>query len=385
MNHLFSKVRYRAKLIINQLNESYDEHVSLKGSRDKAKKFWQQLAASKKQTVVDRKLRNKIKAYCRDAFGSSSYWPWLAVYSELRGEFKPGWIPDDYYRFKFLSDMNPETFTNLSEAKSIDCRLFGDAIVEPMFFRTNGQYCQNGGKIMTEADVYEILRAYNNEIIIKPDHSHGGEGIMFRQAHELQLEELPADSDLIFQRVLKQHPVLDRIYPHSINTFRVLTHINDDGKIIVKFIFLRFGRGGTRVDNTGSGGGWVFIRRDGQPESTAYDNWSLPIGTHHPDTHVEFAKLVFPWMSKVRALCKQAHSSFPYCRIIGWDVCINDQGEPQLIEWNAQYPGFWTIEALFGPFFDDVSMEGISETQKITNSNLGLRSYKGQGIQLNPR
>jgi len=39
--------------------------------------------------------------------------------------------------------------------------------------------------------------------------------------------------------------------------------------------------------------------------------------------------------------------------LIGWDVCINESGEPKLIEWNTHRPSFTWEDALFGPFLAD--------------------------------
>lgn len=353
MQPLSSKILYRVKLILNQLNDSYNEYISLKGSREKAKQYRLQLIAENDGTIVDRRLFKEIKEYCRNAFGSESYWPWLAVYAELNGEFKKGWIPDEYYRFKLLSRMNPDKFMKFSETKTIDYKLFSDAIIEPLFFRTNGQYCRKDGKVISKSEVYRMLGDLEEEIIIKPDHSHGGKGIIFKHASELRLEELPADIDLIFQLVLKQHTVLNRLYPHSINTFRVLTYIDSEGAVHIKFMYLRFGRGGTRVDNSVSGGGWIFVHLDGKVEPVAYSSHGIAIGTRHPDTEVEYAELTFPFLQNVISLCKNTHRTFPYSRIIGWDVFVNESGEAKLIEWNADYPGFWTVEARFGPFFEE--------------------------------
>jgi hypothetical protein len=326
----------------------------LRGSREKAKQFWLQLRAENDVTVVDRRLLKEIKGYCKSAFGNESYWPWLAVYAELTGEFKKGWMPDEYYRFKFLPRMNPEKFIGLSAQKTFDYKLFKDSIVEPLLFRSNGRYCMKDGRVISKAEAARLLSALDEEIIIKPDSSHGGEGITFKQAGELRLEELPADGDLLFQKVVKQHPELNRLYPHSINTFRVLTYMDPNGDINIKFIYLRFGQGGNRVDNSSSGGGWIFVHLNGKVEPVAYDTDGIDIGTLHPDTGIEYAELEFPFLQKVITLCEKTHQTFPYLRIIAWDVFIKENGEAKFIEWNANYPGFLAVEARFGPFFEEV-------------------------------
>jgi len=84
MSSLLSRILYRAKLKLNDLNDSYNEYISLRGSREKAKQFWLQLRAENDVTVVDRRLLKEIKGYCKSAFGNESYWPWLAVYADLK-------------------------------------------------------------------------------------------------------------------------------------------------------------------------------------------------------------------------------------------------------------------------------------------------------------
>jgi hypothetical protein len=352
-----TKILHRIKLLVNQTNDSWEKYVNIKASRDCANRLRGKIIRKNGRQVVDRRLKKKIKEYCREAFGDTSYWPWLAYYTELRGEFKEGWIPDDYYRFELIPKMNPEKYMRFSEAKTIDHKLFNGRMIEPLFFRSNGQYCGKDGSIKTKPDIEQILGNLKSEVIIKPDNGCGGQRIMFENSTGLCLDELPADIDLLFQQVVQQHPELHKLYPHSINTFRVLTFIDQKGDIKIKFIIIRFGRGGTRVDNASSGGGWTFVHLDGKVESTAYDINGIELGDRHPDTGIKYADLELPFLSKIITLCKNAHRTFPYTRIIGWDVFVNEKKEPKLIEWNANNPAFWPIEMRFGPFFDKVVNE----------------------------
>jgi len=354
MYSLSSKISYRLKIKLDQIENSFSRYVSIKLCRNEAKTYRKQVIALKGKSIIDRSLMREIKEYCRKVFGSTSYWPWLALYTELRGEFKRGWMPDDYYRFEFLTKMNPERYMKFSDAKTIDHKLFDGFIIEPLFFRTNGQFCLKDGTVISKSEVRSILSDMNEEIIIKPDNGRGGKRITFKHSSELRLDELPTDTDLLFQKVFKQHEELQKLYPHSVNTFRVHTFIDNQGTVNVKFAYLRFGRGGSRVDNSSSGGGWLFIDSDGTIMPHAYVDIGLEIGETHPDTGVKFAELKFPFLPKVKELCKRAHRSFPHTRVIGWDVCIDEEGEPKLIEWNANNPGFWVNEAHYGPFFDEL-------------------------------
>src|SRR5690625_3947039 len=120
MYNLSSRIFYRTKLILNHINDYWDGYISLESSRRTEKEIRKKIISKNGRMVVDQKLKKQIKDYCLYYFGSASYWPWLAVYTELRGEFKQGWIPDDYYRFTLLPKMNPEKFRKFSKAKTIN-------------------------------------------------------------------------------------------------------------------------------------------------------------------------------------------------------------------------------------------------------------------------
>jgi hypothetical protein len=353
----YSLVIFRLKRLLNSLARRWEAHVFLKMSRNEADDLRKSIVSDRGKKVVDRKMKKHIKTYCRNVFGDSSYWRWLALYTEVRGGFVDGWMPDDYYRFKFLPRVNPEKFMAFSEEKTIDHKLFNGAIVNPIFFKSNGYYCNKEGTVLSKAEVEKLLLELECELIIKPADGHGGQRIFFRNSNELNLDDLPTEGNLLFQKVVQQHSELDSIHPHSINTFRVATFIDQKGIVSVKYGILRFAIGGTRVDNTSSGGGWVFIDQKGKVRLPAYENKWIDLGDRHPDTGVKFADLELAYFHKLISLCKNAHRRFPYTQLIGWDVFVDTCGEPKLLEWNANNPSFWKIEAWYGPFFADEIIE----------------------------
>lgn len=351
---IVSKVLYRGKIAFERLNESYSRYVLYKLSRDSANRIRNRVISDTGIQIVDSKLLKKIKEYCSDSFGSSDYWPWLALYTELRGEFKEGWIPDDYYRFELLPKLNPERFMRFSEAKSIDHKLFGDMIVTPLFFRSNGKYLSRDRTILKESVFKKLIHDLNQEIIVKPESGRGGHGIKFFSPDNINLDALPSEQDLVFYEAVKQHPELNRLHPESINTFRVVTCVTPTGDIQILYVILRFGMGGSRVDNASSGGGCIYVQPNGAVVPHAYNGIGVSIGEKHPDTGVRYSDLRIPFYDEVITLCEEAHRKFTFTRLVGWDVYINEKAEPKLIEWNANNPAIWNEEALFGPFFEDL-------------------------------
>jgi len=352
MYSLTSRILFRIKRALKYLSDRFGRFVSYRMSRDEAHKLRKRLIKISGKKIVNRKLKKEIKRYCHKTFGSSAYWPWLALYTEMRGEFIEGWIPDDVYRFEILPKINPQKFMRLSETKTIDHKLFPDLTIEPYLTRLGGKYIDRNGKVLDENQVQEYLAILDREIVIKPDNGSQGKGILFIQSKDIAFDALPASTDLVFQERVSQHESLKNVYPYSVNTFRVFTHFNKGGEVQIKFINLRFGRRGNRVDNVSKGGVWISVKLNGEVSNSAYDEFGLEVGERHPDTDYRFSDLKFHFVDEIISLCKVAHKSFPFVGLVGWDVYVDESEKPFIVEWNANNPWFWDIEAQFGPLFE---------------------------------
>jgi len=320
-------------------------------SRDRADIIRKMVVSSKGREYVNRQLKNEIKKYSKEVFGNAGYWHWLVLYSELREDFKKGWIPIDYYRFNFLPRVNPEKFMRISETKTMDHKTFNGFIIQPIVLRINDIFYDPDLKQIDEKEAYLRLKNLEDEVVIKPDNGRQGQGVIFKAPDRINFYTLPKNTDLVFQRKVYQHESIEKIHTHSVNTFRVLSFINKKGEIEIKFIILRFGAGGKRVDNMNAGGGWLYIYPDGKGATEAYNKYGISIGDKHPDTGVKFSSLKFPYYEKISCFCRKAHEKFPYTKVIGWDVYLDKDGEPNLIEWNANNPTIDVVEAHYGPFF----------------------------------
>jgi len=250
-----------------------------------------------------------------------------------------------------LPKINPEKFKSLSEAKTIDHKLFPGKAIEPLLIRLRGVYMDRNGKVLDENQVREYLAELDQELVIKPDSGRQGKGILFLDSNDINLEKLPAETDLVFQEVVSQHASLKEIYPHSVNTFRVFTHLKKGGEIDIKFINLRFGQGGLKVDNVSRGGFWVSIDIDGKTKGPILDEFGIKVGVSHPDTGFNLSNIKISFIDEIIYLCKESHKMFPYVGLIGWDICVDENGHPFILEWNASNPWFWDIEANYGPLF----------------------------------
>jgi hypothetical protein len=147
-------------------------------------------------------------------------------------------------------------------------------------------------------------------------------------------------SGFLFQDTIKQHPGMDRLNPSCLNTIRIDTFIDREGKIDVMSAFIRMSITNHFVDNVSSGGCLVPIDiRSGKLKKDGIQilkTHGVGYITQHPLTGTVFRDFEIPYFSEVKALVIRAAGLFPCLRLVGWDVGIGETG-PVLIEGNSDY------------------------------------------------
>lgn len=354
------KILYRTIVFIAWVHESLILRLHLLRSRNEAHFIRRKVIKRKGAAVVNRIIKKSIKEYSKQRFGNTSYWPWLALYTEIRGCFIKGWLPYDYFRFILLPKINPQAYCAISEHKTLDYRIFREFAVVPLFTCISNEYFNSDLKSVPISEVKTFFSRYNKLIVIKEEEGYGGKQVSIIHSSTFMPEHLKSNKNYIIQPYIEQHQVIDDLYPGSVNTFRVYSYLNDDSIVSIKFVILRFGIDGSKVDNLALGGNYLYIDLNGKPSKLIYDfDLGYEIGERHKNTGYFFSELKIPMFKNILEKCIAAHKKYPYVRFIGWDVCVDRSGEPKLIEWNADNPGFWQFEARFGPFWSD--NEGVSK------------------------
>ena len=340
--------------------EYIKEWLSVLYARYNAHQLRIQVVKSHGETFINPQLRKKIKEYARHKFGSKGYWQYLALYTEIRGEFIEGWIPYDYFRYKLLPIYNPNKYSNISFAKTLDYRIFGEFAIKPLFLHITGLFYGPGFEPVNVQELVNFLKNYKKKIVIKEDFGMGGKQVKIIHSSEFIPDMLNKKVNHIIQPYIEQYKVLNDLHPSSVNTFRVNTFLEKDGAVTVKFVVLRFGINNNFVDNGSSGGEFIYFDHEGNPseQSFAFDDglWNKK-GISHINTGLKFSEIKIPMFNDILQKCKDAHLKYPYIRLIGWDVCVDSTGTPKLIEWNAVNPAFWDYEAIFGPLWMDIEKE----------------------------
>ncbi len=179
-------------------------------------------------------------------------------------------------------------------------------------------------------------------ILVKPQNASHGSGIEKIYADSVKdwkalYDKLTASGQTLCEEVIPQHPDLDRLWPHSINTVRAMT-ILKDGETYVWGVLFRVGKTeGKPVDNFNNGGLMMPVDVEtGVIHCPGVDLQGKLYETH-PVTGVPFNGFQIPCWKEIMDLVKEAAKVVPTVGYVGWDVAVTPTG-PVLVEGN-EYPG----------------------------------------------
>lgn len=328
---------------------------------------WRNYGNSRRQAVALRKevvkhhgyscltpgLKQEMKQEMRSRFGDEGHWVWIALYTEMKGKYLKGWIPYDLYKYKIIRRVNPCHLSDISTIKSFDHRIFKNFSLRPLALYISGRFYDSKQVLMSNVDFIKRMEDFNQEVIIKPDSGPSGSGHRFIWSNEISLKDFKGSTNYVIQPVIQQHDVLSRLSLKSVNTLRITTFLTNSGDVQFKYVILRFGVGKSRVDNMVAGGWMIFIDQEGNVRSPAYNHLGVEVSDIHPDTGLVFSDIKIPGVRRAVQKCIEAHQLFPYLRFIAWDVCIDLNANPVLLEWNARCPDILPEEALLGPIWSD--------------------------------
>lgn len=260
-------------------------------------------------------------------------------------------------------------FNNWDKAKIIDNkteyrRLFlGVLQPDTILMRCNG-FWYKGETIISMSDIFDILLSNTPCFLKLATDSEGGKGVYYidRSYTTQDLINLigKIKGDIIVQNVLTQSPELSILNSSSVNTIRIMTLLNLDGSVKLCSACLRMGVDGAKVDNASSGGVVAGINENGRLKKFAYK----PTGEKffkHPTSGVEFENFRIPNFDKCQTLVSKLACQYPYFRLISWDIALNHNNEPVLIEANL-FSGELDFHQLNnGPIFGDDTEKILKE------------------------
>ena len=251
------------------------------------------------------------------------------------------------YGLKDKSEAEKEEYISRSRAQKWYRRLISKDIralfhEKPLFlsyFSGTGHIRRSTLAAIASTSVEDLKdRFAERDIIVKPQTGSLGAGVRKIDTRKFTdsdwcklLDECIKGNCLVEECIIGATP-LQQFHPSSLNTIRVQTAYSPDGAFGFGS-FVRFGRGGSVIDNAHGGG--IYCTVDVNSGTLLTDAYDVDGHTYtvHPDTGLTFKGFVIPQRGEILAACCSAHNRV-HTPFVGWDVCINFKGEVEFIEGN---------------------------------------------------
>lgn len=297
--------------------------------------------------------REQIKQcndYAGDVLGSVGYAPWLHIYAAVAGEFREGWIPDNYFKQYVVW---PSSYENVSGHRPLGAKFFPDAPIPDIAHVVDGNLFLKDNTPVPKAQWADAVFAHDARLIYKTDSSLQGLGIAFLDKAAFVAAAENGLANGVLQTVIKQHPMFDELSPNALATLRITTALDQHGQASARASYLRLGRATDTHIKSHTGLRAPVDLQDGTLSETGLlPDWN-PF-TQHPDTDASLSRQRIPNMAKIKEMLTGLHASVPFFPCIGWDIAIDEAGAAHILEWNGGHAEIKFTEATQGPAFADL-------------------------------
>ncbi len=289
---------------------------------------------------MHRDLEAKIEIYCADGqkrdaaamrrMRRDAWYSFLLYHADFEEYF--------LYRFPRLSHEGRREFVTEAEKDRVCERLSPPEVWHRIWDKWSAYelfrpyYGREAVKVENESDreAFFAFLTKHPRFIAKPRLESCGYGVTIYDASapdflpEAVFDELMAMGAICEELIVQAEP-LARLHPSSVNTVRVATLIRE-GEAVVLFTFLRVGRGGSIVDNGGSGGFVALIDADSGVVVTPGVTERLYSAVCHPDTGEQILGMRVPRWDELMSLARRAALDFPAHPYLSWDFALTEAG-----------------------------------------------------------
>lgn len=195
----------------------------------------------------------------------------------------------------------------------------------------------------------DVFISRNKRVIAKPFNGTEGNGIFIIDNKSSQdktkiFDLINNGHHYILEEIVKNHPAINVLNPHALNTLRIVTILDEKNKVHILCTVLRIGVSGSIIDNLSQGGIVCPIDvASGTICKNGIDLWGKEY-TCHPESKVTLLGYQIPHWKEVLHVINQAASTVQEVKYVGWDIAVTDKDRIEIIEANPN-PGVQLLQS----------------------------------------
>ncbi len=261
----------------------------------------------------------------------------------------------------------PDRFRNdIYSDKNFFDILFPQGTLPQTFLRKiRNNYYDKSFNIIPRNKINDFLNDLNcANLIIKPSLSESGVGVvkfsningvyMNNERTVLTIDYLEKNFDYgcIVQESFQQHEFFSNFNPTSVNTIRIASYRTPDGTIKILNSIIRIGSKGSVVDNAHAGGKFIGVKPNGTLCNQLCDQFGR---TQAVFNDIDFSQhnFVVPNWDLIQQKVIELSKYVIHHDLMAWDVILDTEGNPHIIELNIGGFSGWLFQFTSGPMFGD--------------------------------
>ena len=308
--------------------------------------------------TLTKEQKNEIVAYWGLRCPVKSDFMTHEIMLNVKGDFDVRYVPEKIFRLCLDPGLADRKLIWAWVDKNYYERFIPGLTFPHTYVRNaNGWFLDHDYKPISKDDARRIMIEHL-PLIVKPS-LVSGEGKNLRLiSDEKTVDEVLSTypKNYLAQEVIAQCDEFNRMNSHSVAAMRVVTAIvNGKAELMSSMLLTNTTDVIACNRNTAPGVGVVCIGidDDGKLADTGYFENAKPIRTL--PNGFTFGGIQIPSYIEAIRLALEAHDSVPMLGIIGWDITIDKNNQPVIIEWNLGGIGMYHSQLTTGPLFGEYS------------------------------
>lgn len=365
---MIEKIKNKICRVLQRYLDIYFARVYDDKYLNKIKSSYSRLSV--KKTLTPQQI-GEIQDFYKKTIGHEVPTDWHQYFYARTGIYSKLYIPTSEYKYHLIGRLNIYPLHLAYNDKNMTDVTLPHTHQPHIYVKNMCGYFYAEGKAISREEASELCKNLG-DVIIKP--SLTGRGVGVRKIHlkngivnngKQTIEELfdEYQADFLIQKVIKQHAKMAALNSSSINTIRVVSY-RSGMEVKAVYTVIRIGRKGMNVDNESAGGISAIIRKDGTIGKYAYGAPGDDM-IEFTDSGVRLEGYKVPSFEKAIELVKFSHMQLPYFNLIGWDIAVEEDGSPIMIELNLN-PDL--SQSANGPAFGDYTEEILNDAMTRINT-----------------
>ena len=364
MNNIINRLVKRILIKLSNYKDKQEMNSYLEGIRLSFNKL-----VNKKELTKEQK--KEIQDFYSNLLGYHIPLDYHKYFTSRTGIYSKLYFPTSIYKTDIVGRLNVYPLKRAYTDKNISDIILPNIHQPKVFLKNMNGYFYFEGKPVDRNDAIRLCSNLG-EVIIKPSLTGRGVGVSkitiqngLTNLDEKSIQEVfdVYKEDYLIEELIRQHPLMTALNPSSINTIRIVTYRNEM-EIVVVYTVIRIGRKDKPIDNESAGGISTIINQDGTLGKYAYGSPGND-NIEFTDSGVRLEGYMIPSFSNAIDMVKKAHYQLPYFKLMGWDIAIEEDGTPTMIEFNTT-PDL--SQSANGPAFGEYTEMILKEAKSRNNT-----------------